>query len=491
MSNYSKSKAIKATNWYGFGIYANRFLSLGVAAVLSRLLTPEDFGIIAMVTVFSGFMNIFADAGIGSSVIQFREFEKRDHQTLFTLSLLLGVLLAFILAGFGSYIAIFFKTPNLKNVALVLALAFPFSTLGIVPRGILQRDMRFREISIINIASAVCAGFVGIVMAFTGWGYWALVAQTLANSLFASCATLFFARLAPVPCWNTQVIKKIFSYSGNLTLFSMINYWARNLDNLLIGKFIGSAPLGYYNRAYQLMMLPLSMLTSVITPVLHSALAERQNDVPAMYRGYLKVIKMIGLISIPVMTYAVIMSPELIRVVWGNQWERTIPVFAILGLNGLFQPIMSTTGTVFLARNKADWLFKCGIISTILLCTGIFFGLPYGIKGVAIGYTIASNLWVIPLMYIVLVKLLKGKLKDFWMATKNPVVFSVSCSPIVYLLSNYVREYFSNILCLLITFFCSSLLYLLFLFVFENDLVGNIIKAVPFLNKKKCNLIKT
>ena len=485
MPNNSNSKAIKATIWSAFGIYANRFLSLGVAAVLSRLLTPEDFGIIAMVTVFSGFMSIFADAGIGSSVVQFREFEKRDHQTLFSLSLLLGALLAFILAGLSSYIAVFFKNPNLKNIALVLALAFPFSTPGIVPRGILQRDMRFREISIVNIASAACAGFIGIVMAFTGWGYWALVVQTLANSLFTSCATLFLARLAPVPRWDTQIIRKIFSYSGNLTLFSMINYWARNLDNLLIGKFIGSAPLGYYNRAYQLMMLPLSMLTSVITPVLHSALAERQNDVPAMYRGYLKVIKMIGLISIPGMTYAVIMSPELIRVVWGDQWEQTIPVFAILGLNALFQPILSTTGTVFLARNKADWLFKCGIVSTILLCAGICFGLPYGIKGVAIGYTIASNLWVIPLMYIVLVKLLKGKLKDFWIAIKNPVIFSVSFSPIVYLLSNYVREHFSNIPCLLITFSSSSFLYLLFVFVFEKWLFKNIIKAVPCLNKKE------
>jgi len=120
----------------------------------------------------------------------------------------------------------------------------------------------------------------------------------------------------------------------------------------------------------------------------------------------------------------------------------------------------------------------------------IDFGLPYGIKGVAIGYTIASNLWVIPLMYIVLVKLLKGKLKDFWAAIKKPVLFSALCSPIVYVLSNYVREYFSTISCLLITFFCSSFLYLLFLFVFEKWLFENIIKAVPFLNKKKYDLVK-
>jgi PST family polysaccharide transporter len=483
MNKINTKKAVKATIWSAFGVYTNRFLSLGIAAVLSRLLTPEDFGTIAMITVISGFMSIFAEAGIGSVAVQFRDFVKRDHQTMFTLSLCLGLFLALLLAGFSSYVAAFFHNPDLKPVAIVMALAFPFSTLGIVPRGLLQRDMRFRAISIVSIVAALFAGLIGIGMAFTGWGYWSLVVQTLANSLISSCAFIWLARLAPVPRWDFRVIKKIFSYSGNLTLFSMINYWARNLDNLLIGRFLGSAPLGYYNRAYQLMMLPLSMLTGVITPVLHSVLAQRQNDIPAMYLGYLKVVKMIGLISIPGMTYAVIMSPELIRVVWGDQWDQTIPIFAILGLNGLFQPIMSTTGTVFLARNKADWLLKCGVVSTILLCSGILFGLPYGIIGVAIGYTIASFLWVMPLMYLVFVKLLEGRFCDFLLAVKKPLLFSIFLSPAVFYLTLFIRTTMSDIVTLLVTFTLSFLLYVLFLFKFENELFVTVVKRLPFAKK--------
>jgi PST family polysaccharide transporter len=294
------------------------------------------------------------------------------------------------------------------------------------------------------------------------------------------------ARLAPIPRWDVTVIQKIFGYSGNLTLFSMINYWARNLDNLLIGKFIGSESLGFYNRAYQLMMLPLSMLTSVITPVLHSALAERQNDIPAMYQGYRKVIRLIALVSIPGMTFAVIMAPELIRVVWGDQWDQTIPVFAILGLNGLFQPIMSTTGTVFLARNKAHWLFRCGVISTILYCSGIVLGLPYGIMGVAAGYTIASNMFVLPLMFFIFVKLLHGKFIDFVKVIQFPCLFSLIFSPVAYGLAYIVRKNMADILVLVIVFFVSFFTYFAALFLYEKNSFYTGIRYIPFLNKCFC-----
>lgn len=485
MNRIDSKKLIKATIWSASGVYTNRFLSLGVAAVLSRLLTPEDFGTIAMITVVSGFMSIFADVGLSSAAIQFRDLEKRDHQTMFTLSLILGLFFALLLIGSSSYVATFFHNPDLKLVAMVMALSFPFSAMGIIPRGLLRRDMRFREISVVSIVVALCTGLIGIVMAFTGWGYWSLVAQTLTNCFLSSCCFMYLARLTPVPRWDIQVIKKIFGYSGNLTLFSMFNYWARNLDNLLIGKFLGSTSLGYYNRAYQLMMLPLSMLTGVLVPVLHSALAEKQNDIPSMYRGYIKVVKMIGLISIPSMTYAVILSPELIHVIWGDQWEQTIPVFAILGLNGLFQPIMSTTGTVFLARNKADWLFKCGIVSTVLLCLGILLGLPFGIIGVAIGYTIASNLWTIPLMYLVFVKLLEGRFFDFLLAVKKPCIFSILISPMVFLLAIFMRQKIPDVLILVVTFSFSFLLYFVFLFIFEKELFNTLAQRLPFTKNRK------
>jgi PST family polysaccharide transporter len=483
MQKTNPRKAIKATIWSAFGVYTNRFLTLGIAAVLSRLLSPEDFGIIAMVSVISGFMSIFADGGIGSAVVQFRNFNGKDHQSLFSLSLLLGLLLAGLLALGSSFVAVFFDNPDLQPVAAVMALAFPCSTLGIVPRGLLQRDMRFREVAVVNIMAAFAAGIVGIVMAFDGWGYWALVAQTLTNSFLSSLAFLILAKLPPIPHWDFAVIRKIFSYSGHLTLFSMINYWARNLDNLLIGKFIGSAPLGFYNRAYQLMMLPLSMLTSVISPVLHSVLSEKQNDTPAMYRGYQKVIRLIALVSIPSMSFAVIMAPELIRVVWGNQWGQTIPVFAILGLNGLFQPIMSTTGTVFLARNKANWLFYCGVISTILYCTGIVIGMPYGIIGVAVGYTIASNLYVVPLMFFVFVKLLDGNFIDFIKAIQFPFLFSVFFSPVAYGSAFFFRQSLNDIYVLSIVFGLFAIAYFFALFVFQKDFFYAGISYVPFVKK--------
>ena len=471
---------IRATAWSALGVYTNRFLALGIAAILSRLLAPEDFGTIAMVTVLSGFMAIFADAGIGSAVVQFRDFKSRDHQVLFFLSILLGLGLAGILVLSSSLVANFFKNPDLELVAKVMALAFPCSTLGIVPLGLLQRDMRFREIAIVNISAALISGCVGVMMAFAGWGYWALVAQALTNSFLSSCSFLVLARLSPVPCCDYSVIQKIICYSGNVTLFSMVNYWARNLDNLLIGKFLGSSSLGFYSRAYQLMMLPIAMLTSVITPVLHSALSEKQDDIPAMYRAYKKTVHVIALVSIPGMSFAVVMAPELVRVVWGDQWGQTIPLFAILGINGLFQPIMSTTGIVFLARNKAHLMFRCGLISTFLYCFGIICGLSRGAVGVAVGYTIASNLFFLPLMFFVFVKLLNGSFVDFLRVIRFPFCFSFIYFPVVYWYSGIVRSCFSDMQALLLVFICSCCAYFSALFVFEREYFRSSVKLIAF-----------
>lgn len=490
MPELEANKVIKAAVWSAFGVYANRVVTLVVAAILSRLLSPEDFGTIAVVTVISSFMNIFADAGIGSAVVQFRDLKLRDHQSLFSLSLVLGLGLAGLLALSSPFVAVFFNNLDLQNVIAVMALALPFSTIGIVPLGLLQREMRFRDVAVVNVVAAFVAGLVGITLALTGWGYWALALQALTNSFLSSVAFLGLARLAPVPRWDFEVIRKILGYSGNLTLFSIVNYWARNLDNLLVGKFIGTASLGFYNRAYQLMMLPLSMLTSVVVPVLHSAMADKQGDISAMYSGYQKVVKLIALISIPGMSFAVIMSPELIRVVWGSQWDETIPIFAILGLNGLFQPIMSTTGTVFLARNKSHWLFRCGLVSTALYCAGIVFGLQYGVVGVAIGYTIASNIFMVPLMFFVFVRLLRGKFIDFVKLIQFPSLFTLLFSPFAYALSFYIRQRLNSFAVLLVMFFVSFLVYMIAFYFFKREYIYVLAKYLSVLKYKIFYFVK-
>ncbi|NCD09301.1 MAG: hypothetical protein EOL98_07730 [Negativicutes bacterium] len=462
MLNAGSHKAIKATIWSAFGVWTSRFLALCITVILSRLLLPTDFGIIAMVTVISSFMNIFADAGIGSSIVQFRNLEHKDLQSLVTLSLLLGLILAGILFFFSPYIAIFYEMQSLQSVAHVMSLGFPFGAIGIVPRGMLQRDMRFRAIAFVEIAAALTGGCVGIWLAYSGHGYWALVAQSLLCNLFSSVGLLLSAKISFALRCDFYVIKKIICYSGNLTLFSMINYWARNLDNLLLGRMYGSATLGYYNRAYQLMVLPLTMLTSVVTPVLHTSLSENQDDVSIMYAKYLIVLRNISFISIPVMTFAVIMAPEIVYIVWGDQWGQAVPLFTVLGLNGLIQPIMSTTGTVFLARNKAFLLFYGGILSTALLCGGIILGLPYGSMGVAIGYTLSTAAYFFPLMYFVIVKLLSASFAKFLLTIFPSYVFSLIIVAIFDPIAQLLRLHYNASNVFILSFFSFALLYFLF-----------------------------
>lgn len=456
----------KGVLWTGFGRYTNQVLRIAVSAVLSRLLTPKDFGIVAMVLVFSGFLSVFSDAGLASSVIQFREFKKRELSTFFWLGLFIGVLLSVGFAAAAPYIANFYSLPPLRAVAAVIGWGFLLSAIEAVPAGLLQRQMRFKAIALIQATSAFAASIFAIVMALRGAGYWALVVQLLLSKALISVLLFVIASWYPRFKFDTVIVKRIFGYSGNLTLFNTINYWARNLDNLLIGRFLGSNALGYYNRAYTLMLLPLSMLTSVIGTVLHPALSSIQNDVPRMYRAYLKVLKFIATLCFPLMVVLGLMAPEFVHTLWGGQWDASVPVFQILCIVGAIQSVVSTTGDVFKACNRTDLLFKVGGVGVAILCAGIVIGLPWGITGVAIGYSVAYVIIVIPIMYIVLSRLFGGALRDLFHVLRNPLLIAGGVGVIVSLWNILVRGMlipplhfiFGSALALLVYF---SLLYLM------------------------------
>jgi PST family polysaccharide transporter len=400
--------------WVSVGKATNALVSIGVTAVLTRLLTASDFGVIAMVIVLSGFLNIVAEAGVSTTVVQKRELDRRSLSSLFWFGLGVANIAAVMLALGSPLVARLFGEPRLTEVVAWMSLGLVFLSLGRLPNGLLQRAFKFRELALIEAIAALVSGVVGVGLALYGAGYMALVAQSLSAAFVNAVLRLILSGFRPLLYFDYSEIKHATHYSGNVTAFAAINYWARNLDKALIGHSLGAAQLGFYGRAYALMLHPLEAIGGIINPSLHPILSALQGDRARMTRAYIKVARLVALLAVPSMCILGALAPELVRTIWGPNWEPSIRVFSILCFVGSVQPIGSTFGSVFLATNRTGALARLGAINTVVIATGIVVGVQFGIDGAAIGYSIGYAAIFLPTMYFVVAVLLDGALIDLF-----------------------------------------------------------------------------
>jgi teichuronic acid exporter len=407
-----QAMASRSVLWTALGKASNTIISLVVTAILTRLLTPADFGVIAMVAVISGFLSILAEAGVSTAVVQKRDLSERALSSLFWLGLGVGLLSALLLAVAAPLVALLFAEPRLTSVVAWLSLGFVFLALGRIPNGLLERNFRFRELAFAELIAAALSGALGIVLALRGAGYFALVAQTLVSGCLNATLRLAFARFRPRLVLDTSELKAVGVYTSSVTAFVAINYWARNLDKALIGRSLGAAELGFYGRAYALMLYPLDGINGVINPSLHPLLSAMQGDPERMTRAYLKIVRLVAILALPTMCTLGALAPEIVHVVWGKAWDPAVRVFAILCFVGSVQPIGSTFGPVFLATNRTRLLAVVGSLNALVIMGGIALGVRYGVAGVAIGYSLAYGAIFFPTMYLVVAVLLRGRVGD-------------------------------------------------------------------------------
>lgn len=409
-----KKAFFSSSFWTGVGRYLQYGVQLAVMAVLARLLEPEAFGILAMVVVFNGFALILTEAGISSTVIQKRDLKDKDLSTVFWFSCIVATVIAVILVLSAPLIEWFYDYPGLSVVVQVLSISLLVNGLSAVPNGILRRDLKFKQLAIADIVSALLSGLIAILLAYYGFGYWALIFQIIIQSITRLLILFVYSKWIPKFIFRRKILMEVLSYSNYVVGFQSINYWARNGDNLLIGKVLGADALGFYSVAYKLMMIPYQGITGIINPSLHPILSTIQNDKERIRKAYFKVIDIIGIVSIMVSAYMFYYSKEIIELIYGPNWGESIEVFAFLAIVSAIQPITATTGPVLLASNRADLYFKTGIFSSILYVIGFFATVQYGIEMVAIGYII-TNLLVSPVVFQVTYgKVLQGKSKDIW-----------------------------------------------------------------------------
>jgi PST family polysaccharide transporter len=436
--------------------YSGIVVSLLITAVLARLLSPDDFGVMAVASVIIAFFSLFTDMGISPAIIQHKELAKKELSDLFSFTVLLGIFLATSFFFASELIAGYYQRPILVVICRLLSINLFFASVNIVPNALFYRDKIFRYVAIRGFIIQVAGGGIGVAVALLGGGLYALVVNPILSSIL-----LFVISIRRYPqtfrlTLGLNSLRRIFSYSAYQFLFNMINYFSRNLDTLLIGKYMNMIALGYYDKSYRLMMLPLQNITQVITPVMHPILSDYQNDMKKLSLSHEKIVRLLASIGFPLSVFLFFSSKEITLLFFGDQWLPSVPVFQILSISVGTQMVLSSSGSIYQAAGDTRSLFICGLFSSVLNVAGILLGVFYFKSLIAVAgcicVTFAINfLQCYWLMYRVTFR--RG-VSMFFKQLTFPVVFSSLLSVLFVVFTRLVPE-----LNLVLSFFIKAMLF--------------------------------
>ena len=355
--------------------YSAIFLNLIFTAVLARILSPEDYGIVAVAAVFTTFFGLFADMVIGAGIIQNKELSRNEVDGIFTFSVKLAIVLSFVFALFSYPLSLFYRNPAYVPIGLLLSASLFFNTLNIVPNALLLKEKRFLSIGLRTVLICALSGIAGIMLALCGTKYYALVWQALFNAFFIFLWNFISTkpRFLRTPC--ASGMRKIKGYSSFVFGFNVINYFARNSDSLTISRFLGTASLGYYDKAYRLMCYPMQNLTHVITPVLHPILSEHQDDKAYIYEQYMRIVKVLSLLGAFITAFCFFAGDEIIFLLFGKKWAASAPCFRFMSVSIWAQMATSSSGSIFQSLGDTKRMFVVGLANSVLAVCAVVLGI--------------------------------------------------------------------------------------------------------------------
>lgn len=364
--------------------------------VLARILTPRDFGLIAMVAAVTGFIMIFKDLGLSMATVQKAEINHGQVSTLFWINVAISSALMLLTMALAPAVAWFYKEPRLAWVTVALASAFIFGGLTVQHQALLRRQMRFVALATIDISSITFGVGIGIICGLAGLGYWSLVLMQLVMPITMAAGVWIVSGWRPGLPVRRSGVRAMLAFGGYLTGFNVVNYFARNLDKILLGRYWGSQSTGLYTKAYSLLLLPIGQITAPISAVAVPALSRLQNEPERFRNYYLKAIKLIAYITMPLVATMAALSTEIVGLVLGKQWLDAGPIFLVLAVAALWQPVGATVGWIYVSLGQTRRMFAWICIATPLIVLSFLIGLRWGALGVASGYAICSLILVYP-----------------------------------------------------------------------------------------------
>ncbi|PHQ75633.1 MAG: hypothetical protein COB82_01750 [Marinobacter sp.] len=387
-----RGKVLTALSWTAGGKVASQIISMGFGIALARMLTPDDFGLIAMMMVFTGFAGLLMDVGLGSALVQKQDAKEIHYNTVFWTNLSLGTLLAGVVFFSSPLIASFYERQELVSIGHILSLQFILGALALVPRQRLVKDLNFKVVAPADFIGMLVSGITAISMVRMDYGYWALAWQPVVLRLTATLYIWSVARWVPSLAFSKAALAELFGFSFYVFASRLVQYSSRKLDKLLVGKYIGGEAIGVLEKAQSMMLFPLQNVSHVVGSVMFPALSMIQSDKERVRSVFLRSTQAISVLTFPMMAGIYAVSESFVLGVLGEQWRELIPILKILSFLGVATSIVTVNGAVYLSQGKAKLQFKVKLLTRPISIAGVVIGLNWGLHGIAMGAVIAA--WV-------------------------------------------------------------------------------------------------
>jgi O-antigen/teichoic acid export membrane protein len=363
-----------------------------VALVLARLLAPGEWGLAAMVLVFSGFVVVFTDNALGTALIQRRKLQAGDRSTVFWISTGIGLALALGGIALSGPLSSYYGQPEVRPLFVAISIGFLVSALGTTHGALLARDMRFRRLELRQIAATVVGAIAGITIAVKGFGAWAIVGQQLAEAATSTVLLWCLLPWRPSLRVSTASLRRLGGFAGNVFGENLLYQAGRNLGMLLMGRFFTEAAVGAYALATNVILVPFSRIAGPLQQVFFPAFSRMDNDRQWIADVWIRASRLVGAFAMPALVGLVIVAPDFVDVVLGEKWSEATPVIQILAWVGLVQALQTLNGEVLLALNKSGTLLRFTALWFVAVVGAYALGIQWGIIGVAACYAVATAL---------------------------------------------------------------------------------------------------
>ena len=400
-------------------------IQLASTVILARLLTPKDYGIIAMVAAVTAFAGLLRDLGLSTAAIQKQNLTNAQQSNLFWINLAMGLTLTLSLAAAAPLVAWFYHKPGVLWVTVALSTSFLIGGLVAQSGALLVRNLWFGRQAAANFSGALAGLVVSVLLALNGCRFWSLVWGQLAGAVVTAVLIFMLSPFRPGLPQRETGIKEMLKFGAHITAYDFVNYFARNLDNILIGRFWGDGPLGLYSRAYALLMFPISNLRGPLNAVAFPVMSRLQDEPGAYCAYYRRITSLLALISMPLSAFLFVAAQPVITLALGRQWNGVVPIFEILASVSFVQPVITLWGMVMISRGLAKRYLHLGVINTIFTVIAFIIGLPWGAVGIASGYAIITYVMALPTL-IWAFKRTPVRLADFISSVAAPALASMA-----------------------------------------------------------------
>ena len=419
-----KGRTVRAGVYSIAAEIANQILRVGAIVALARLLMPEHFGLVSMVTALTVFAERFKHLGLSTVTIQQKTITHEQVSTLFWVNTAAGGGIALLITAASWGIAAFYHEPRLVLISMALSLSFLVSGMNVQHEALLRRQMRFRELGAIQIVANFLSIGLAIVLALDGYTYWALVWKEVTRPVVELVGVWTVCRWWPGLPRRNSGVRSLLKVGGNIASVDMVYFISQNMGQVLLGKFSGAYALGLYRQATQLISLPISQICYPIGNVTLPSLSVLQ-DQPEQYRRYFqKVVGLVFFVAAPLVVCLAMFPNDIVRLVLGAQWIEASEIFRVLAIGALIEPLFSVCSMVMITRRRTDLLFRWAVLYGCMSVVGFSIGVYWGAFGVACGYAVANYLLVAPSLIIGL----KGSpvsIGLFFQAVSKPILFSM------------------------------------------------------------------